>query len=198
MIEYLQQTWLEIAGVICGLLYLVLMIKENIWCWIFGIVGSLITVIVFFETKLYLEAGLNAYYVLAGFYGWYFWKQNRAGGKKTPPVVEWKALAHILNIIICTLAILLIGNFMANYTDSPRPYFDTSITVFGISATILEARKILSGWIYWFFINGFSIWLQYDREIYFYALLSAFYTVMCIKGYMEWRKSYKKENNILT
>ena len=198
IIEFLQQRWLEIAGVICGLLYLILMIKENIWCWIFGIIGSLITVFVFFETKLYLEAGLNVYYVLAGFYGWYFWKKNQMQEKETPPVVEWRPNAHVINIVLCALVTLLVGRLMHMHTDSPRPYIDSAMAIFGISATILEARKVLSGWIYWFFINGFSIWLQFDREIYFYALLSVFYTVMCVKGYLEWKKSYKNLSNNLT
>ena len=186
--HFIQSRWLEITGVICGILYLILMIKENIWCWLFGIVGSLITVYVFFETKLYLEAILNVYYVLAGFYGWYFWYYNKAAEKESPQVIEWKTGAHIINITICILVVLLAGNFMANYTDSPRPYMDTIIAIFGVSATILEARKVLSGWIYWFFINGFSIWLQFDREIYFYSALSLVYTILCIKGYMEWKK----------
>lgn len=193
--SFLLERWLELSGVVCGLLYLILMIKENIWCWVFGILGSAITVIVFIETRLYLEAGLNVYYVLAGVYGWFFWATHKKGGASSPPVTEWKKNIHIINIFLCLTISIVIGSFMQRYTDSPRPYIDAAMTIFGISATILEARKILSTWIFWFLINGFSIWLQYDREIYFYAALSVFYTFMCIKGYVEWRKSFRAKQS---
>lgn len=198
VLEFLQFRWLEILGVICGLLYILLLIKENIWCWIFGIIGSLITVIIFFESKLYLESILNAYYVLAGIYGWYFWNMYKNKSTNSPPVIEWKYQSHIINILLCVILTIAVGKMMSLYTDSPRPYIDTAMAVFGISATILEARKVLSAWIYWFVINGFSIWLQYDRHIYFYALLSVFYTFMSVKGYIEWRKSYitMQSNNL--
>lgn len=190
LINFIADRWLEIAGVVCGILYLVLIIRENIWCWVFGIACSLITVFVFLETKLYLEAGLNVYYVLAGIYGWYYWHKHKLKNTESPPVVEWKIFPHIINIAFCFVITIGVGRLMHLYTDSPRPYIDSAMTVFGISATVLEARKVLSAWIYWFVLNGFSIWLQYDRQIYFYATLSVFYTIMCIKGYREWRKSY--------
>lgn len=78
---------------------------------------------------------------------------------------------------------------MQLHTDSPRPYFDASLTVFGFSATILEARKILSAWIYWFIINGASIVLMIDRKMPLYAGLSLVMTLLCIKGYLDWKKS---------
>lgn len=188
--SFLWKNWLEVAGVICGVLYLVLIIKENIWCWIFGILSSLITVFIYFETKLYLEAVLNVYYILAGLYGWYYWNRNKLKNTDSPPVVEYGIKAHLVNILLCTIITIGVGHLMDIYTDSPRPYIDTAMTVFGVSATVLEARKVLSAWIYWFVLNGCSIWLQVDRQLYFYAALSVFFTGMCIKGYIEWRKSY--------
>lgn len=179
-------TLLEIIGVICGIIYLLLIIRENIWCWLFGILASAITIFLYIEFKLYLEAGLNGYYVLAGIYGWIFW--SRKGDRKLP-VSEWRLPWHALTLIGGAALSLLLGRIMDQYTDSPRPFMDALLAIFSFVATFMEARKILSTWYYWFAINGLSVWLQADRGLYYYAFLSVFYTIMCVKGYLEWRKN---------
>lgn len=84
---------------------------------------------------------------------------------------------------------MLLGKIMQRYTDSPRPFFDAALTIFSFSATILEARKILSAWIYWFIINGASIVLMMDRGMYVYAILAFVMTLLSANGYFGWRKS---------
>ncbi|MFT4205151.1 MAG: nicotinamide riboside transporter PnuC [Chitinophagaceae bacterium] len=191
---------LEIIGLVVGLLYLALIIGESIWCWIFGIVGSAITVFLYFHTKLYLESILNVYYVWAGFYGWWFWEKEKKKnvGKTNVPVVVWKPLYHGVNIVVCLTLSLIVGLLMARYTDSPRPTVDAAMAIFSFSATYLEARKVLSAWIYWFAINGCAIALQFDRGLNLYAYLSIVYTVMSIVGYFKWRNTYTHQNNTAT
>ncbi len=187
---------LEIIGLVVGLLYLILIIKENIWCWIFGIIGSLITVFLYFHTKLYLESILNVYYIWAGFYGWWFWSKEKKKDleKANVPVVMWRPNYHLVKIIVCAAATIIVGFLMKKYTDSPRPYIDAAMAIFSFSATYLEARKVLSAWIYWFVINGGSIVLQFDRGLNIYAYLSIVYTVMSIVGYLQWKKTYDNQN----
>lgn len=185
---------LEYIGLVVGLLYLVLIIKENIWCWIFGIIGSLITVFLYFHTKLYLESILNVYYIWAGFYGWWYWKKEKNTTKANVSVVVWKITYHIVNIIICSAATVIIGFLMKKYTDSPRPFIDSAMAVFSFSATYLEARKVLSAWTYWFILNAGSIALQFDRGLNIYAILSIVYTIMSIVGYFQWKKTYDNQN----
>lgn len=185
-------TVLELTSVVLGVIYLLLMIKENIWCWIFGIISSAITIYLYIHVTLYLEAGLNFYYILAGFYGWIYWYRHRSENKNTP-VVEWKNKYHFVNILSGVFLSLVLGYIMHQFTDSHRPYIDSTITVFSFSATYLEARKVLSTWYYWFFLNAFSIGLMIDRELYFFAILSFFYTGMCIVGFLKWRKTLREQ-----
>lgn len=187
---------LETIGTITGLLYLLLIIKENIWCWLFGILGSLITVFLYFHTKLYLESILNIYYVFTGIYGWIYWtrKKEQNSTKNNVPVVTWQPNYHIINVAISLAVTIPIGFLMKKYTDSPRPFIDAAMAVFSFSATLLEARKVLSAWIYWFVINGCAIVLQFDRGLNIYAILSIVYTIMSIVGYLQWKKTYKNQN----
>src|SRR5690606_7184504 len=94
-------TILEIVSVIFGIIYLVLMVRENIWCWLFGILASAITVYLYVEVTLYLEAGLNFYYILAGFYGWIYWSTHRKKmdkGNGFVPILTWKSKSHIIAV----------------------------------------------------------------------------------------------------
>lgn len=193
---------IEYTSVVFGLLYVIFVIRQNIWCWICGIISSGLYIWSLVHAKIYLEAGLNFYYVLMGFYGWYHWlhpaTQNNEASAHTLPVSTWKTSAHVTNLVICVLLSLLLGSLSAKLTDSPRPYFDAAITIFSFSATYMEARKVLSAWVYWFFINGAAVILMIDRQMPGYAVLSAVTTLLCIKGYLDWKKSYIKYSKIKT
>src|SRR5690606_32706815 len=165
-----------------------LMIREHIACWSFGILSSAITIYLYAHVTLYLEAGLNVYYVIAGIYGWYYWA-GRSGADQGVPVRDWRFTPQLLMILACTLLGLGLGHIMDTHTDSERPYIDALITVFSFLATYMEARKILSTWYYWFVLNAASIFLQIDRGLYYFSALSVFYTIMCVTGYIRWRRS---------
>lgn len=192
-------TILEIISVIFGILYLILMIRENIWCWIFGILASAITVYLYVHVTLYLEAGLNIYYILAGFYGWIYWYQHQnkeaITGKTNVPIRTWRPNSHIIAIITSGILSVILGIIMHKYTDSERPYIDATITVFSFVATYMEARKVLSTWYYWFLLNAASIFLQIDRGLYFFAILSVIYTVMCVYGFKRWKKTLVSQSS---
>src|SRR5690606_41965166 len=97
-------TFLEIISVIFGIIYLVLMVRENIWCWLFGILASAITVYLYVEVTLYLEAGLNFYYILAGFYCWMFWSSYRkkiVAENSFVAILSWKTAFHIILVLTC-------------------------------------------------------------------------------------------------
>lgn len=88
---------LEIIAVIFGIIYVFLAAKNNNWCWIFGILGSAISIILFaVYAKLYAEAMLYFFYVLAGIYGWLSWKKQ--ANTKVVYQHSWKK--HVLVIAI--------------------------------------------------------------------------------------------------
>jgi nicotinamide mononucleotide transporter len=191
--------WIEYTSVAFGLLYVIFIIRQHILCWICGIIASALYIWSLIHAKIYLEAALNFYYVIMGVYGWYHWlhpkRRTATNEPAVLPVSVWKSSDHLINIVVCVLLSLMLGRLSHQLTDSPRPYFDAVITVFSFSATFLEARKVLSAWVYWFFINGASIILMLDRSMPGYAILSVVTTILCIKGYIDWKKSYTKLSN---
>src|SRR6185436_4626012 len=69
----LTLTPLEIAAVAFTLVNVWLAVKENIWCWPFGIVGVVLYAVVNYQAKFYANAGLQIVYLVLSIHGWYEW-----------------------------------------------------------------------------------------------------------------------------
>lgn len=177
---------LEIVAVIFGVLYTLLMAQNKISCWIFGILGSLLSVYLFVEyAKLYAEAVLYVFYVFAGIYGWVMWKKQ----KEVEEVYQQKLATHIKIIVIGTiLSLLLYFGLTYFFKESEKPLIDSFTTIFSFIATYLMAKKWIENWYYWAIIDGVSIYLYYTRGLDIYALLMLVYTGLVVYGYWKWKK----------
>jgi len=179
---------IEVISVLFALVFLVLLIRQNILCWWFGIAGSLLSIFLFYHTKLYSEAILYTYYVLMGFYGFYCWSNNKSKNNLTLVVSEKRLGFHLKAIVISALSAICLGWYFENYTEASVPYLDALTTIFSFFATYLEAKKILSAWIYWIIINGLTIGLYLTKGLDIYSTLSVIYFVMSFVGYVKWKK----------
>ena len=180
---------LELFSVITGLIYLVLLIQENIWCWFFGILSSLAFIVVMYNSQLYSESILYLFYVFVGFYGIYKWK-DKGKGKL---VIKRTTFFNIALILISgALLSFGVGYLFDSYTDAQRPFADATSSVFSILASFMEAHKWLSAWVFWIFINVFSIWLYFDRELKMASFLMVIYFLLSIFGFLQWRKNMQK------
>ncbi len=177
---------LELFAVVNGFLFLILLIRQNIWCWFFGIISSIASISLFYYTKLYSESILYFYYVLIGFYGIYIWKKKE---KKKEAVQIVGTYYHIIIVTLGIVLSALLGLFFSSQTDAERSYADATTTIFSFIASYMEAHKILSCWIFWICINGFSIWLYHDRNLLLYSGLMVIYFLLSVFGYLAWKKT---------
>ncbi len=185
---------LEIFAVMMGILFIILLINENIWCWLFGILSSSAFVFLMYNVQLYSESILYIFYVAIGFYGWKQW--NKQGDDKI--VVGRKPWMYLLIVtIIGAIVSLLVGYIFDNNTDAQRPYADASTSVFSILASYLEAHKLLSAWVYWIVINACSIWLYFDRSLNLSSFLMVVYFLLSIFGFLQWQKKIKEQEQSL-
>lgn len=162
--------------------------KENIWCWPFGILSSLLSIFLFIEAKLYSEAILYFFFALVGVYGWYKWKHKT--NQKSLIVRTAKPQNHLIWILLGLAAAYGLGSYFKNNSDAEAPFWDAHTTIFSFIASYLEANKILSSWVYWIIINGVSIWLYFIKGLEIYAGLMVIYFFLSFVGYLEWRKSH--------
>lgn len=183
---------IEIIAVVFNIGYIILAARGNAWCWPLGIIGSLLSIWLFVEIKLYAESVLFTYYVIVGFYGWYQWKKQRTGNDNLQ-IRDWHFKNHILLLITGYLFTYLLFLFLQHYTDAEMPLLDSFTTVFSFIATWLTAKRYIENWIYWIALNLLTIYLYFSRDLQVYAVLSMVYAVMAVYGYYNWNKDFKKQ-----
>ncbi len=186
-----MNTWIEIFATLAGLVYVIFLIRENIICWPFGIAGSLLSIYLFVDGKLYSEAFLYFYYVVMGAWGWMRW--SRRDSMNDNPIVRFGLSAHALIILASSLGALALGAFFSTYTDAQRPYIDAFTTAFSFAATYMEVKKVLETWVYWIVLNLASVWLYMDRSLDIYAALICVYAVLSVWGLMQWTRAYREQ-----
>ena len=63
-----QNSWLELAAVLFAIAYLLLAVKENVLCWHAALISTFIFLFIFWQVKLYMESGLQLYYIAMAIY----------------------------------------------------------------------------------------------------------------------------------
>lgn len=180
---------MEILGTIVGLIYLWLEYKASIYLWIAGIIMPAIYLFVYYEAGLYADFGINVYYLLAAIYGWIVWRSGKAkDDKQELPITRmpgnyWMALLGIFAIVFVGIAWLLMTQ-----TDSTVPWADSFTTALSIVGMWMLARKYVQQWWVWIVVDVACSALYIYKELYFTAVLYAFYAIIAIFGYLKWKK----------
>jgi nicotinamide mononucleotide transporter len=185
--------WIEIFGVVTGILYVILEVKQNRLLWPLGILTSATYVYIFFTGKFYADMGLQVYYVLISIYGWYFW--SRGGDRKEKeelPVVRINRIQLLLVFLSFAVSWIVIFLVLDRYTDSTVPLGDSFTTALAIVATWMLTRKIIEQWFLWIVANVVSIGLYIYKGLYPTVILYAVYGGMAVYGYFEWKRSMNK------
>ena len=180
--------WWEILAVVLAVVYLVLAIRQNIWCWAAAAISTLLYLFIMYQARLYMESALQVFYLLMAGYGWYQWRRGGADGAELE-VSTWPVRYHLLATGSVLLLVFISGELLSRYSNAALPFLDSLTTWGAIVATFMVTRKILENWIYWFVIDAVSIVLYFQRELYFTAVLFLVYLFMIVIGYRSWRNS---------
>lgn len=188
--QFLRNSLLELTAVVFAIAYLVLAVRENILCWFAAGVSTLIFLYIFWDVKLYMESGLQVYYLAMAAFGWYQWRRANDGSTSLQ-VSMWSVPQHLIAIALIVLLTFTSGYLLNSGTDAQLPYLDSFTTWGSVVTTYMVTRKILENWIYWLVIDSISIYLYIDRELYFTAILFAVYIVIIFFGWFSWSKKYQ-------
>jgi nicotinamide mononucleotide transporter len=178
----------EIAGVVFGLLYVWLAIRESPWCWPFGIANAALFLAVFAHARLYGAAALQAVYVVVSVYGWYEWRHGGVGHgrlavSRTPR--RWLAGLGAAATVVAVAA----GLFLKHRTDAALPFTDAATTAFSLAAQWMATRKWVENWLVWIAVDVVYVAMYVSQGLLPTAGLYAAFLVLAIFGYREWRAS---------
>lgn len=183
---------LDWFGFITGVICVYLIVKENDWNWLIGIVNSVILLLVFLKSNLFAQVGLQALYVIEGFFGWYKWLQR---DKITRQKVIKINKINMKNILYC-IVIEIIGAAVLYYvfknTQDASPFLDSLITISSIVAELMLCWKLYESWLVYLITDFVSIGLLISQGMYITMGTYLALSLLCVMGLKEWYKSLPK------
>jgi nicotinamide mononucleotide transporter len=180
---------LEQVAVLCALLYVVLISFKSQWGWLFATISSAIYIFICYFGKLYLETGLQVFYVAMAIYGWYEWSD--AEDETNQGIKQWSSKTHMYLISGSLVLTMITGMVFDLYTDQANPYLDAFTTIFSLAATYMVTQKILENWLYWIVIDLVATLLYVNRGLELTGILYLLYTVIAVFGFFNWKKTFK-------
>jgi len=179
---------LEVFGFLTGAACVLLQVRENIWNWPLGIANNLMFLVLFWQNKLYADAGLQIFFMSLSVYGWWKW---RFGGKdhSTLAVSRTTRALGIKLAAITVAAAALIYLVLRRFSDSDVPYGDATTTAMSLTAQYMLGRKLIENWLLWIAANVLYLGLYSYKRLYLTAFLYVIFSGMCVMGWKSWKKS---------
>ena len=180
----------ELAGVVFGILYVLLAIRERVWCWPAGLANALLFLVVFFHARLYGASFLQGVYLLLSIYGWRQWlRGGKDGGRlavsRTP--AAW-AVGLGAAVVVASAGF---GIYLRYRTDAALPFTDAATTATSLAAQWMTTRKWLESWLVWIAVDLVYVVMYVSQALYPTAGLYLVFLVLAGFGYGEWRKAMR-------
>ena len=172
-----------------GLLYLWLEYRANIWLWAVSIIMPVVHSYLYYEKGLYADFGMELYYIIIAFYGFYCWKwsKKKKDVKSELPITHYNKFHVLMSIVTWLVLWGFIYWILVSFTDSKVPILDSFTTSLSAVAMWALAKKYVEQWLLWFVVDAVCFGLYLYKGIPFTAGLYGFYTIIAVFGYLKWR-----------
>ena len=189
-IEWIE--WIEWIAAIAGAVSVYLSTRENIWSWPTAIVNVALYIVVFLESGLYSDMGLQVVYLVLSIYGWYQWLHG--GAQHTALHVsrasrrEWITAASI-GVVFW----LVLGRYTSTLPRVAYPYLDSGLATVSLIAQWMMTRKKVENWVLWIVADVIYVPMYVFKSLYVTAGLYVVFLVLAVMGLVEWRRSYARD-----
>ena len=183
----------EALAALFGVVSVYLSVRENIWSWPTAIVNVALYTVVFYQSRLYADMGLQVIYVVLSFYGWYQWLYGGKNRTELPVSRTPRRVALILVVIGITAAVTL-GSVLHRTTNAALPYLDSTTTSTSLVAQWMMTRKLLENWLVWVAVDVVYIGMFIYKSLYLTAGLYLVFLVLSAMGYFRWLQSLESHS----
>lgn len=199
-----NMSWLELVATIFGLGAVALSAKEHIANWGIGLVNIVLSAVVFYQSQLYSDMILQAYFFVTGVYGWWQWAKRDSETEEQMVKISYltrqQQIYTALFIIVSTFGI---GFFIAegglqkiapSVFNQPAayPYWDTLIMMMSIVGNYLLTIKKIESWILWVCVDLIAPVLYYQKALYLFTLEYIIFLALATFALINWLKIYSK------
>ncbi|WP_395391724.1 nicotinamide riboside transporter PnuC [Novosphingobium sp. BL-8A] len=179
-----------------GLANIALLVRRSVWNYPFGMAMVALYFVVFWQAKLYGEAGLQIFFFAAQAWGWVLWVRA-GGGDSRVPVRRLDGFSRALWLVATAALTLNLGWVMHKFTDASLPYADAAIAGASIAAQILLAFRRIENWVLWIAIDVASIGVYAYKDLWPTAALYVVFLVMSVLGLIEWAAAERAQKGPL-
>lgn len=186
---WLALPWIEVWGFVTGAACVWLIVREHIWNWPLGLANNVLLGLLFWRSRLFADAALQAVYFALGVYGWWSWLY---GGEDRSELriarmsrAEGAALALFVPVATWGMRAVLIR------AAGAAPFWDALTTALSLAAQVLLCRKRLENWLLWIAVDLLYIPLYLSRGLPLTAALYAVFLVMCLVGARAWHQRWR-------
>lgn len=180
---------MEFFGTLTGLIYVLLVIRQNPLCWPVGIINAAFYLWVFFTAKLYADSTLQGIYIILCAYGWWLWIRGDSGESKIS-ISKLPKQQIVSCSVILVFGSAILGYFFRSHTDADLPYLDSFATITSLVAQWMTSKKYLENWKLWIGVNTLYVGMYIYKHLYMTAGLYFLFFILAIQGYRVWSKEY--------
>lgn len=187
-----------IVAFVSGILAVIYLIRESILTWPFGIIYTIISIVVFYQSRLYGDLLLHIFYLVLNGYGWYYWRKGGTKAEGNIVITHSTVKSMSITLLITVLGVIVFAEMLIAIpavfegADPPAlPYWDSATSILSVAGMWLTTRKKIDNWYYWFVVDVLATGVYFYKGLYFYSALYLIYIGMAVAGYLAWKKSMK-------
>ena len=185
-------TWLEVIAFVLALANIACNVFEIHWGWPLTIVASALYVWLFYASKLYGEAGVNLFIVVAALWGWWQWlrghRANATGANAPLAIATLNQRGLMITAGAWAALWLACALLLRAVTDSDVPWADGFVTAGSIVGTVLLGRKFIENWPLWLIVNAASVTLFAYKGLHLTVVLYVIFFLLAIWGWIGWHR----------
>ena len=180
-------TPLELISFALSVITVLLNIRRNHWAWLFAIVSSAAYGVVFFNSRLYGDAGLQVVFIVVSVWGWYSWLHGGVEGQVLD-VTRLDRRGWMMSLAGWALGFLVLSWFLKTWTNTDVPHIDGFLTAGSLLGQVLLSRKKVENWHAWISVDVLYVGLYLYKNLVLTAILYALFVVMAVIGLRAWSR----------
>jgi nicotinamide mononucleotide transporter len=163
-------------------------IRVNPIAWPLAIASSLMYFLLFWNSKLYGDAGLQIFFAVVAGWGWWQWLRGTLADGTKLPVRSLSARGRWALLAALAVAWPALGLFLDRATDTDVPWWDAFPTAASLVGQWLLGRKYVETWAAWIVVNTVSVGLFAYKGLWLTVLLYLVFIAMSFAGWRAWQR----------
>jgi len=188
-------TTLEALSFVTGALCVWLVVRENVWNFPIGLLNVATFSVVFFQSRLFADAGLQIVYFVLGIIGWRLWLRGGTNHSRLSLSRIGSVESTWLSLFVL-VSTLCLWKTLHVYGGSAS-FWDALTTSLSLASQWMLNRKQLENWLGWIIVDAIYVPLYASKGLYLTAILYSIFLCMAVVGWNQWYRSWIADNDSL-